>query len=174
MGSQPHGCCFCISLFRCRIKTIRLLIKLCNVIILNFSPTNRIRGLSYQTFIEVTAAIESAEMRRCQHHQHGVEHPRASSTDDVEGFFSLSRRIIGDHFTLKEFIAQWRKITRFVINHYVLEEKRTSSLFFDIIVVLLIAKLGSVIVPKHQIYRIILTQKVRHILTNDAVIVIFW
>ena len=71
-----------------------------------------------QWFIEVTAAIESAEMRRCQNAEHGSEHPRASSTDDVEGFFSLSRRIIGDHYTLKDFVAQWRKITRFVINVY--------------------------------------------------------
>ncbi len=73
---------------------------------------NRIRGLSYQTLIEVTAAIESAEQRRHLNPYYGSEHPRASSTDDVEAFFALTRRMINPHFTLKEFIAQWRQITR--------------------------------------------------------------
>ena len=65
--------------------------------------------MSYQTFIEVTAAIESAEMRRCQNREHGCEHQRASLTDDVEGFFVLSRRIIADHYTLKDERAEIRR-----------------------------------------------------------------
>ena len=68
--------------------------------------------MAYQALIEVTAAIESAEMHRCQIPEFEPEHPHASSTDDVEAFFSLSRQMISQHFTLKEFAAQWPKITR--------------------------------------------------------------
>ena len=73
---------------------------------------NNIKGLTYQTFIEVTAAIESAEHRRRLNPQYGAEHPRASTTDDVEAFFSTARRLIGEHFTLKDFRAKWPKIVQ--------------------------------------------------------------
>lgn len=68
-----------------------------------------VRGLTYQTFIEITGGIESAEFRR---REPGKEHPRASSTDDVEGFFSLCRRMIGAKFTLREFKDQWPRIVK--------------------------------------------------------------
>ena len=68
-----------------------------------------VRGLTYQTLIEITGAIESAELRRVQP---GTEHPRASSTDDVEGFFSLCRRLISQRFTLREFKDQWPRIVK--------------------------------------------------------------
>ena len=60
----------------------------------------------YQTLIELTGSIESAEHRRRENYIYRPEHPIASSTDDVDGFFSLSRRLIAQHFTLREFKDQ--------------------------------------------------------------------
>ena len=42
--------------------------------------------------------------RRCYCRQHDLppEHPRASTTDDVECFFSVLRDSVGKDFTLKE------------------------------------------------------------------------
>jgi hypothetical protein len=80
------------------------------------SPMVNIRGLTYQTLIEVTSNIESQELRRCQNSSLGYqEHPRAGTTDDVEGFFSLCRSLLGGTFTLRDFKLQWRKIVRYVI-----------------------------------------------------------
>ena len=38
------------------------------------------------------------------------EHPRASTTDAVECFFSLIRNMIGNHFTVKDIQFAWRKL----------------------------------------------------------------
>ena len=50
------------------------------------------------------ANIESREWRRqfCSKNGLPPEHPRASSTDDVECFFSVLRDNVGKDFTLKE------------------------------------------------------------------------
>ena len=37
------------------------------------------------------------------------EHPRASTTDDVECFFSVMRDMVGKHFTVREAQYGWRK-----------------------------------------------------------------
>lgn len=75
-----------------------------------------IRGFTLQTALEVIANIETQEHRRRLNHMYGfAEHPRASSTDDVEAFFSLTRRLIGQTFTVQEFAQQWPTIvTEFV------------------------------------------------------------
>ena len=79
-------------------------------------PTHSIRGLTQDTLIEVTANIDLQEQRRMRNETIGwEEHPRASSTDDVETFFSVSRRIIGQTFTLQDFKYKWRKLSRCVI-----------------------------------------------------------
>ena len=54
--------------------------------------------------IALAANIESREWRRkySQEHDIPVEHPRASSTDDVECFFSVLRDTVGKDFTLKQ------------------------------------------------------------------------
>ena len=72
-----------------------------------------IRGMTRETFIEVTANIESQERRRMHNIDYGYsEHPRAATTDDVEYFFSLTRRHLGDTFTVKDFKSGWRKLVR--------------------------------------------------------------
>ncbi|OWF45548.1 hypothetical protein KP79_PYT07067 [Mizuhopecten yessoensis] len=76
-------------------------------------PMDNIRGFTRETFIEITTNIESQEVRRLQNAEFGYpEHPRAATTDDVECFFSLTRRQIGDTFTVPEFQNQWAKIVR--------------------------------------------------------------
>ena len=48
------------------------------------------------------ANIESREWRRAYNANHDIlpEHPRASTTDDVECFFSVLRDSVGKDFTL--------------------------------------------------------------------------
>ena len=39
-----------------------------------------------------------------------AEHPRASTTDDVEYFFSVLRDLVGKHFTVKQVQFEFRKL----------------------------------------------------------------
>ena len=52
----------------------------------------------------LAANIETREWRRKYNAENGIppEHPRASTTDDVECFFSILRDTVGKDFTLKE------------------------------------------------------------------------
>ena len=62
------------------------------------------RGFSRETIITLAANIESREWR-CKYlaaNNEPPEHPRASTTDDVECFFSVLRDSVGKDFTLKE------------------------------------------------------------------------
>ena len=65
---------------------------------------SNIKGFSRETLIALIANIESREWRRqfCLKSGIPVEHPRASSSDDVECFFSVLRDNVGKDFTLKE------------------------------------------------------------------------
>ncbi len=84
------------------------------IIVLSFSrPTDNIQGFTYQTLIELTANIESQELRRQQNSDIGYpEHPRAATTDDNECFFSIVRRHLGGTFTLKQFQISFPKLVR--------------------------------------------------------------
>lgn len=63
-----------------------------------------IRGFSRETLVALIANIESRDWRRSFALRENIppEHPRASTTDDVECFFSVLRDTVGKHFTLKE------------------------------------------------------------------------
>ena len=52
----------------------------------------------------LAADIEIREWRCKYNAENGIppEHPRASTTDDVESFFSVLRDTVGKDFTLKE------------------------------------------------------------------------
>ena len=65
---------------------------------------SHVRGFTRETLHAVIANIESREWRRCYCLRKGIplEHPRASTTDDVECFFSVLRDNVGKHFTLRE------------------------------------------------------------------------
>ena len=68
--------------------------------------------VSRETLIALTTTIESRDWIRCRNAANNLppEHPRSSTTDDVECFFSLTRNMIGDHFTVKDVQFGWRKL----------------------------------------------------------------
>ena len=63
-----------------------------------------VRGFSRETLVALIADIESREWHRGFLAREGLpeEHPQASTTDDVECFFSVLRDSVGKDFTLKE------------------------------------------------------------------------
>lgn len=73
---------------------------------------DNIRGFSRETFVELTTNIESQELRRSLSPEFGPEHPRSTTTDDCEGFFSICHRYLGTTFTLQEFKYRWVKIVK--------------------------------------------------------------
>ncbi|XP_070537621.1 uncharacterized protein [Ptychodera flava] len=75
-------------------------------------PLQGIKGFSRETIIAVVTNIESQEFRRRQIATSNLpqEHPRAGTTDDVECFFSLLRKKLGDSFTHKQFKCCWRSM----------------------------------------------------------------
>ncbi|XP_064406629.1 uncharacterized protein LOC135351537 [Halichondria panicea] len=71
-------------------------------------PTKGVLGLTRETVIALTTNIESREWRRRENRD--PEHPRASTTDDVECIFSIMRDMVGNHFTLQCVKYNWRKV----------------------------------------------------------------
>ena len=73
---------------------------------------NNVRGFTRETTTALLTTIESTEWMRKQA-TNGlvpVEHPRASTTDDVECFFSMMRDLLGSSFRLTTVMQEWRKI----------------------------------------------------------------
>jgi len=70
-----------------------------------FRPIKGIRGFTREVIVALIANIESQEKRRAECETKGLppEHPRASSTDDVEGFIATLHQMIGVHFDHKTF-----------------------------------------------------------------------
>jgi hypothetical protein len=62
--------------------------------------------------VGLVANIESRPLRRAEYVARGLppEHPRSSSTDDVEGFISLLHEMLGSIFDLKKFYSGLPKI----------------------------------------------------------------
>lgn len=77
-----------------------------------FRSLRGVCGFTRPVLIAVVADIETAEWRRKELCKKGLqpEHPRASTTDDVECFFSVIRDLVGKDFTLKQVKYAWRKI----------------------------------------------------------------
>jgi hypothetical protein len=69
-------------------------------------------GLTRETIIGLIENLESREIRRVEYQAQGMpfEHPRASSTDDVEGLFALMHDMLGDIFNIKQFTDAQPKI----------------------------------------------------------------
>ena len=63
-----------------------------------------IRGFTRETLSALIVDIESHDWRRSFNKANKIppEHPRSSTTDDVECFFSILRDMVGKDFTLKE------------------------------------------------------------------------
>lgn len=68
--------------------------------------------MSRELLVALTTTIESREWMRRKRSSGSLppEHPRASTTDDVECFFSVLRNTIGSHFTSKSVLFEWRKV----------------------------------------------------------------
>ena len=62
------------------------------------------QGFTREVLVALAANIETREWRRAFNKVNGIppEHPRASTTDDVECFFSLLRDNVGKNFTMKQ------------------------------------------------------------------------
>ncbi len=62
--------------------------------------------------VALVANIESQEQRRLHYQERRLppEHPRASSTDDLEGFFSILHHLLGPVFDHKTFVDNYKKI----------------------------------------------------------------
>ena len=94
------------------------------VLVLKSFDTTAIQGMTQQTLIALTTTIESREwMRRKRSNGVPAEHPRASTTDDVECFFCTLRDTIGNHFTCKSVMTEWKKVCmeyskRIKISHF--------------------------------------------------------
>lgn len=75
-------------------------------------PIKGIQGFTREIVVAIIANCESLELRRQEYVSRGLppEHPRASSTDDVEGFFSLLHDQLGDVFDHQAFIQQQTKL----------------------------------------------------------------
>ena len=56
----------------------------------------------------MTTNIESQELRRRHSSVEGIEHPRASTSDDDECFFSVLHEQLGNACTLKNVQSEWR------------------------------------------------------------------
>lgn len=77
-----------------------------------YRPVDGILGFSRESVIALTTNIESREWKRCERANLAdcpPEHPRSSTTDDVECFFSILRDMVGQHFTVRQVRYNWRK-----------------------------------------------------------------
>lgn len=63
-----------------------------------------VRGFTRETLSALLVDIESREWRREYNQENDIppEHPRASTSDDVECLFSVLRDMVGKDFTHKE------------------------------------------------------------------------
>ncbi len=88
---------------------------------------SKIRGFTREILIALAANIETREWRRTFNKSVGIppEHPRASTTDDVECFFSVLRDNVGKDFTMKQ-VYTWlmlptknnNEITRYLYTNH--------------------------------------------------------
>ena len=66
--------------------------------------------MTRETVIALTTNIEGREWQRRENQLRGPEHPRLSTTDDVECLFSVMRDMVGNHFTLQSVKYNWQKV----------------------------------------------------------------
>ena len=72
--------------------------------IYHYRNLNNIRGFTRETLSGLLVDIESREWRRKYSRENDIlpEHLRASTTDDVECFFSVLRDMVGKDFSHKK------------------------------------------------------------------------
>jgi hypothetical protein len=69
-------------------------------------------GLTREIIVGLIANLESRRLREEEYKERSLqpEHPRASSSDDVENFISLLHEMLNDIFDLKRFYSEQNKI----------------------------------------------------------------
>ena len=69
-----------------------------------YRPVVGVRGLTRETLVAITGDIYTRNIRQEYNSSQGLppENPRASTTDDVECFFSVLRDVVGKDFSLKQ------------------------------------------------------------------------
>ena len=79
---------------------------------LYYRRIDNILGFTREVLVALIANIETREWRRIGNciNRRKPQHPRASSTDDIECLFSVMRDSIGKNFTTKEIKFSFRKI----------------------------------------------------------------
>ena len=84
-----------------------------------YRPVQGVRGYSRETLSAVVVDIESRMWRRHYNKEKDIppEHPRASTTDDVECFFSVLRDMVGKDFTHKEVYLHVCTVCRYMYIH---------------------------------------------------------
>jgi hypothetical protein len=73
-------------------------------------PIKNVLGFSRETLAAVITNIEGRECLRRLNSDGAPEHPRASTSDDVECFFCMLRDTIGLNFTTKQVFFNFRKV----------------------------------------------------------------
>ena len=70
--------------------------------------------MTREVIVALVANIESLELRRSECRTRGLppEHPRASATDDLEGFFAVLHHLLGAIFDHKTFLESSPKIVQ--------------------------------------------------------------
>ena len=84
---------------------------ICNCVLIFYRPISNVLAFSRETFLTVITNIEGREWSRRVNVMSVPEHPRASTSDDVECFFSTMRDAIGANFTTKQVKLGFRKVT---------------------------------------------------------------
>ncbi len=73
-------------------------------------PTKGVLGLTRERLSSLRLQILKVENGEDERIETQLEHPRASTTDDVECIFSIMRDMVGNHFTLQCVKYNWRKV----------------------------------------------------------------
>ena len=73
-------------------------------------PIYKILGFSKENLVALITNIEGREFGRRLNCLNKPEHPRASTSDDVECLFSMMRDALGQNFTSKEMQYGFRKV----------------------------------------------------------------
>ena len=75
-----------------------------NLIAAFFRDASHIQGFIREVLVTLIADVESRNWRDAFNAQNGIppEHPRSSTSDDVECFFNVLRDMVGKSFTLKQ------------------------------------------------------------------------
>ena len=81
------------------------------IILFIHRPIKNILGFSRETLIAVIANIEGRECLRRFNRMGKPEHPHASTSDDVECYFSMMRDAFGQSFTAKQVQYGFRNVT---------------------------------------------------------------